>query len=56
MFKAYDGRPHWGKMHTRTATDFAELYPQFSAFTDQMAQQDPQGLFRTPYLQSIFGL
>lgn len=53
IFKAYDGRPHWGKMHTRTANDFAQLYPQFTNFQTLMHQQDPQGIFRSPYLQTI---
>ncbi|HEY5339171.1 MAG TPA: D-arabinono-1,4-lactone oxidase, partial [Rhizomicrobium sp.] len=32
IFKNYEGRPHWGKRHTRTASDLATLYPEFGRF------------------------
>ncbi|WP_460798746.1 D-arabinono-1,4-lactone oxidase, partial [Nocardioides pacificus] len=31
---AHGGRPHWGKVHTRTAADLADLYPRFADFLD----------------------
>ena len=29
IMRAHDGRPHWGKVHTRTAADLAPAYPRF---------------------------
>jgi FAD-linked oxidoreductase len=53
IFKAHDGRPHWGKMHTLTASDFAARYPRFKDFQKQRAEQDPDGIFLNDYLQQI---
>ena len=30
ILRGYDGRPHWGKLHTRTAADLAPAYPRFA--------------------------
>ena len=56
LFMRYGGRPHWGKMHTRTAANLAEAYPRWQDFLDLRAKLDPQGLFLTPYLRRLFGL
>ena len=53
ILKAYDGRPHWGKMHSLKAPDLAERYPKFQAFQEQRNAQDPQGIFLNDYLQQI---
>ena len=53
ILKAHDGRPHWGKMHTLTATDFAQRYPMFEAFQQHRKEQDPEGIFLNEYLQQI---
>ncbi|MFD2674229.1 D-arabinono-1,4-lactone oxidase [Gulosibacter bifidus] len=55
IFVAHGGRPHWGKMHTRTATELTELYPRFTDFTELRRELDPQGVFATPYLDDLFG-
>ncbi len=31
ILRAHDGRPHWGKVHTRTAADLAPAYPRLRA-------------------------
>jgi FAD-linked oxidoreductase len=54
IFKRYQGRPHWGKMHTRTAGELAELYPRWHDFRLVRAQLDPQGMFLNDYLRSLF--
>ncbi len=54
IFKRYQGRPHWGKMHTRTAGELAELYPRWHDFRRVRAQLDPQGMFLNDYLRSLF--
>jgi FAD-linked oxidoreductase len=55
IFLAHGGRPHWGKMHNLSHTDFAALYPGWQTFHAHRAQQDPQGLFLNPHLEYIFG-
>ncbi len=53
IFKAHGGRPHWGKMHTLTASDFAERYPKFEDFNRHRLEQDPDGMFMNDYLEKI---
>lgn len=55
IFLAHAGRPHWGKLHKLSHSDFAERYPGWEAFHAQRARHDPQGLFLNPHLQFIFG-
>jgi FAD-linked oxidoreductase len=54
IFKRYQGRPHWGKMHTRTARELAELYPRWHDFLRVRAALDPQGVFLNSYLRDLF--
>lgn len=54
IFKRYAGRPHWGKMHTRTAEELAELYPHWHDFRRVQAALDPQGVFLNRYLRDLF--
>jgi FAD-linked oxidoreductase len=54
IFKRYQGRPHWGKMHTRTAGELAELYPHWHDFRRVRAALDPQGVFLNSYLRELF--
>jgi len=56
IFRSYGGRPHWGKINTLSSENVAELYPSFSKFMDHRAQQDPDGIFVTPYLSKLFGV
>lgn len=53
IFKAFDGRPHWGKLHTLEAPDFWERYPMFEAFLKHRQEQDPEGVFLSPYMASL---
>ncbi len=43
IFKRYQGRPHWGKIHTRTSEELAELYPRWLDFRRVRATLDPEG-------------
>lgn len=52
----YDGRPHWGKMHTRTAESLAKTYPRWYDFQALRAELDPTGLFLNDYLRGVFGV
>ncbi|TMC90891.1 MAG: FAD-binding oxidoreductase, partial [Chloroflexi bacterium] len=55
IFKRYQGRPHWGKMHTRTAAELSALYPSWHDFQRIRATLDPQGMFLNGYLRALFG-
>lgn len=55
IFNRYGGRPHWGKMHTRTANELRSLYPEWDAFQLQRNLHDPNRLFTSPYIGSILG-
>jgi FAD/FMN-containing dehydrogenase len=55
IFTAYDGRPHWGKLHTRNADYFAETYPRFGEFTALRDRLDPDRRFGNPSLRRVPG-
>jgi L-gulonolactone oxidase len=55
IFTAHEGRPHWGKVHTRDAEYFAGVYPRFGEFTALRDQLDPQRLFQNDYLRRVLG-
>jgi FAD/FMN-containing dehydrogenase len=52
---AYDGRPHWGKLHTRDYEYFASAYPRFADFLTVREKADPDRLFANDYTRRIFG-
>jgi FAD-linked oxidoreductase len=56
LFREAGGRPHWGKMNTLGAADFAALYPRWKDFLDVRAALDPEGKMLNPYLRKVFGL
>ncbi|MEW2139588.1 D-arabinono-1,4-lactone oxidase [Streptomyces sp. NPDC005409] len=55
IFTAHGGRPHWGKVHTRDAAYFAEVYPRFGEFTALRDRLDPDRLFGNDYLRRVLG-
>jgi L-gulonolactone oxidase len=55
VLRAYDGRPHWGKLHTRTAADLAPAYPRFGEFLALRDELDPDRLFTNDYLARVLG-
>ncbi|MCX3060589.1 D-arabinono-1,4-lactone oxidase [Streptomyces beihaiensis] len=55
IFTAHEGRPHWGKMHTRDAEYFAAAYPRFGEFTALRDRLDPDRLFGNAYLRRVLG-
>ncbi|MBP5942116.1 D-arabinono-1,4-lactone oxidase [Streptomyces acidiscabies] len=55
IFIAHDGRPHWGKLHTRDANYFAEVYPRFAEFTALRDRLDPDRRFTNAYVRRILG-
>lgn len=54
IFRSVEGRPHWGKRHTRTREEFEELYPKFGEFNALRKKLDPDGKFLNPHLRGIF--
>ncbi|MET9548449.1 D-arabinono-1,4-lactone oxidase [Streptomyces sp. NPDC006627] len=55
IFTAHEGRPHWGKLHTRDAEYFAEAYPRFGEFTAVRDRLDPDRMFANAYLRRVLG-
>lgn len=55
IFDAYEGRPHWGKLHCLDAARLAELYPRFGDVCRVRAEVDPDGLLSNPYLDRVLG-
>jgi FAD-linked oxidoreductase len=54
ILQRYNGRPHWGKLHTLDAAKLASLYPHWHDFRRIRATLDPQGLFLNDYLRRLF--
>ncbi|MEU3656552.1 D-arabinono-1,4-lactone oxidase [Streptomyces sp. NPDC032161] len=55
IMTAHAGRPHWGKINTRDAEYFAEVYPRFGEFTAVRDRLDPDRLFGNAYLRRVLG-
>ena len=55
IFLAYDGRPHWGKMHTLDAAYFTKAYPRFDDFLAVRDRCDPERIFANAYLTRVLG-
>jgi FAD-linked oxidoreductase len=55
IFTAHEGRPHWGKVHTRDAEYFAGVYPRFDEFTALRDRLDPERRFQNDYLRRVLG-
>lgn len=56
IFWKYDGRPHWGKIHTLSAAEFRARYERFDDFRRLRAELDPQGLFLNDHLRHVLGV
>lgn len=54
IFWKYQGRPHWGKLHTLTAKQLRALYPRFDDFLRVRQQLDPQGRFLNAHARALF--
>jgi FAD-linked oxidoreductase len=55
IFRSYDGRPHWGKLHTLDADALAARYPRWDDFRRVRAALDSQGVFLNDYLRGLLG-
>lgn len=56
IFWKYEGRPHWGKLHSLNARRLQALYPKWDEFLAVREELDPQGKFLNGHLRSVFGL
>ncbi len=54
VFRRYDGRPHWGKIHWLQRDELARLYPEWERFVEIRRTFDPEGRFLSPYLRPLF--
>jgi FAD-linked oxidoreductase len=54
IIKEYEGRPHWGKMHTLNKAEIQQRYPMLDDFLQLRQEVDPDGLFLNEYLRSLF--
>ncbi len=55
VMTAVGGRPHWGKMHTRSAEYLGRAYPRFGDFVALRDELDPERRFGNAYLTQVFG-
>jgi L-gulono-1,4-lactone dehydrogenase len=55
IMREYDGRPHWGKRHYRSASDLRPLYPDFDRFIGVRERLDPDRVFANDYVDRVLG-
>jgi FAD/FMN-containing dehydrogenase len=56
IFLRYEGRPHWGKMHTQDAGYLRQAYPHWDTFLAIRQAMDPDGIFLNTYLRQLLGV
>jgi len=56
IMRGYQARPHWGKIHTRSAAELETLYPRFTDFISMRNRLDPNRTFANRYTEQVFGL
>jgi len=56
IMRTYEGRPHWGKLHFRTAPDLAPAYPLFDEFLQLRKRLDPNRVFANEYTDRVLGV
>lgn len=55
LMTSLDGRPHWGKLHTRDAAYLEKAYPRFADFRALRDELDPDRRFANAYTRQVFG-
>jgi FAD/FMN-containing dehydrogenase len=53
--RRFDGRPHWGKIHTLAAEQLPALYPRWDAAMAARRRFDPAGRFLNEHLRRVVG-
>ena len=56
IFRAYNGRPHWGKIHYHSGDEMRQLYPMWDDFLRVRQELDNNGRFLNPYLRNLFAI
>jgi len=56
IFWKYNGRPHWGKIHTLNAKKQRALLPKFNDFLEIRQAMDPNNIFTNPHINHVLGL
>jgi FAD-linked oxidoreductase len=54
ILRRHGGRPHWGKLNSLKAADFAALYPRWKDAGEVRRALDPAGRMLNPYLRGVF--
>jgi len=55
ILAGFDGRPHWGKRHSRTAAELSRSYPGWEGFLAVRERLDPGGRFVNEYVRRVLG-
>ncbi|MAE96555.1 MAG: FAD-linked oxidoreductase [Deltaproteobacteria bacterium] len=55
IFRKYEGRPHWGKLHGLSAAELRGLYPRWQDFLEVRESLDPEGRMLNEHLRGVFG-
>jgi L-gulonolactone oxidase len=55
LFLRFDGRPHWGKLHSLQAAELRRRYPCWDEFQAARQELDPAGVFENGYLRRVLG-
>lgn len=55
IFRAHQGRPHWGKLHKLGEAELSRLYPRWADFQALRRRFDPQGRLLNAHLRQVFG-
>lgn len=56
VFRKYQGRPHWGKLHSLDAQALRALYPRWDDFLAVRKHADPTGRLLNPYMRTLLGV
>jgi len=55
IFRDFEGRPHWGKIHTPAPEIIPKSWPKWGDFDKMRRQFDPDGLFTNELIGAWFG-
>ncbi len=53
IFRDFEGRPHWGKVHHQSGADLNRMFARYEDWWRVRDYSDPDGLFVTPELQAL---
>lgn len=54
IYRAHQGRPHWGKLHEMGFKELSAMYPRWADFQRVRQQFDPQGRMLNAHLRKLF--